>query len=1007
MQAEQKRKEQLHQIKLKEAAAKANQGIGHKEDLHVAKLKELGSPLGKAPRMNRQKLGIPTQNPLADTGVLGQGQKKLYAQGTDTVPAMLTPGEAVIPEPAAQNPKNKAIIKKLVEEGREKNALRDGTVQVVNSDAPSLAYEHPDVPGSSFMNGTMGVPEFSRGSSAQANYNNGTVNAMYGDTGYGPLDVNLEVPQVEYPAVQVASSDLGIKDGIQNTLRTISPTIGMALDYVNNLSSNIKSDGAGNFTVDKKGTTLYSPDIVKERALNQNARADSYNEIKDKSPVAIPVPGFNRMGNVAPVVPVDQYIPRIQIPNEQTVPVIVPSNNFNANQTAVIKPINDIEAIDAYTLFKGAESGNKNTAKNPLSSASGPVQFTEGTWNSIRKQVPELAGVQYGSKEFYTDEAQRMAFEHTNKQNEAVLNKQRIPLTNVNRYVMHGLGSGDGARVLSNPQGDFRETLDQSSRKGNADLIIKQNPVYAKFKTNQDYIDWAEGHLKRSVGIGRDSSTITPTPINPDKSQPAAVEVGTPTEFQGQPPIPVFETSSVSMLDSNPKAANDAIATVAKQESTNLDKLITAIKASNATPEVKQQEAATLIEKIYGDKGIFNQGDLIRFAITAAGGMLTGGSAAGSLRYASRDALMQSDARNRERIAAERQQKTIDAQNARQDKSLLTQAAMQEASRLDAEKRADVKAKDTRTYEALKNDREKFESNTSALAKAFGDSEIDQPIRNQARAKLNEVLPTLKNDAQRAEYTSQLLQQLNTYAVKRDPAASKVNEDYHFYNGKVYQSKFIGSDSDNMQLYDDVSGKWFKPNYRPTPLKIQQEIDRDVEKDATVMALPVLQEKLRALRGKNYSEAEAKALAERSSRDAVVAMRNMGVMDSKQANQILRTAFQYQADSKTDINQLPALIEASALYTLSATNRELFASKEGKLPSAENLTQLSSVLDSRVNNQLSSGAKVKAKSELIKDYSDKWKSPEYKAIRKFYEDSYGAKESSFIKWIADGGKQKP
>jgi hypothetical protein len=978
MQAEQKRKEQLHQIKLKEAAAKANQGIGHKEDLHVAKLKELGSPLGKAPRMNRQKLGIPTQNPLADTGVLGQGQKKLYAQGTDTVPAMLTPGEAVIPEPAAQNPKNKAIIKKLVEEGREKNALRDGTVDVRYSDAPgqakyhsqgttqvvpSLAYEHPDVPGSAFVDGTVGIPSFNRGSAPQANYNNGTTevpqqvqqaagyfdgttNAMYGDTGYGPLDVNLEVPQVDYPAVQVASSDPGI----------------------------------------------------------QNARADAYDAVKDKAPVAKPVPGFNRMGNVAPVVPLDQYAPRLQAANVPVAPVVVA---VPANQTTTYKPINDIEAIDAYTLFKGAESGNKNTAKNPLSSASGPVQFTEGTWNSIRKQVPELAGVQYGSKEFYTDEAQRMAFEHTNKQNEAVLNKQRIPLTNVNRYVMHGLGSGDGARVLSNLQGDFRETLDQSSRKGNADLIIKQNPVYAKFKTNQDYIDWAEGHLKRSVGIGRDSSTITPTPINPDKSQPAAVEVGTPTEFQGQPPIPVFETSSVSMLDSNPKAANDAIATVAKQESTNLDKLITAIKASNATPEVKQQEAATLIEKIYGDKGIFNQGDLIRFAITAAGGMLTGGSAAGSLRYASRDALMQSDARNRERIAAERQQKTIDAQNARQDKSLLTQAAMQEASRLDAEKRADVKAKDTRTYEALKNDRERFESNTSALAKAFGDSEIDQPIRNQARAKLNEVLPTLKNDAQRAEYTSQLLQQLNTYAVKRDPAASKVNEDYHFYNGKVYQSKFIGSDSDNMQLYDDVSGKWFKPNYRPTPLKIQQEIDRDVEKDATVMALPVLQEKLRALRGKNYSEAEAKALAERSSRDAVVAMRNMGVMDSKQANQILRTAFQYQADSKTDINQLPALIEASALYTLSATNRELFASKEGKLPSAENLTQLSSVLDSRVNNQLSSGAKVKAKSELIKDYSNKWKSPEYKAIRKFYEDSYGAKESSFIKWIADGGKQKP
>jgi len=60
MQAEEQRKQQLHDIKLKEAAAKANQGIGHKEDIHAAKLKELGSPLGKSPKMNKQKLGIPT-----------------------------------------------------------------------------------------------------------------------------------------------------------------------------------------------------------------------------------------------------------------------------------------------------------------------------------------------------------------------------------------------------------------------------------------------------------------------------------------------------------------------------------------------------------------------------------------------------------------------------------------------------------------------------------------------------------------------------------------------------------------------------------------------------------------------------------------------------------------------------------------------------------------------------------------------------------------------------------
>jgi len=198
------RKQQLHEIKLQEAAAKANQGLGHKEQVNNAKLKDMGIPPA---RMNKQKLGIPTQNPLAGTGMFKQGQRSLpqspifQAQGTDTVPAMLTPGEAVIPRAAAQDPKNKKAIKRMVQEGRRAN-MRDGAVDVRYSNAPgqakyhadgtsgvpSLAYMHPDVPGSSFMHGTMSVPDFSRGSSAQANYADGT-ERVFSRYGKGPLKI--------------------------------------------------------------------------------------------------------------------------------------------------------------------------------------------------------------------------------------------------------------------------------------------------------------------------------------------------------------------------------------------------------------------------------------------------------------------------------------------------------------------------------------------------------------------------------------------------------------------------------------------------------------------------------------------------------------------------------------------------------------------------------------------------------------------------------------------------
>jgi hypothetical protein len=211
MELNEQRKQQLHEIKLQEAAAKANQGLGHKEKVNNAKLKEMGMP---SPKMNKQKLGIPSQNPLAGTGMFKQGQRSLpqplfQAQGTDTVPAMLTPGEAVIPRAAAQDPKNKKAIKRMVEEGRKANKLRDGAVDVRYSDAPgqakyhsqgtdmvvpSLAYRHFDVPGSSFEDGTEHV--FSRGSADMQHYNNGT---------YGV------VPQQVQQAAGYFDGDTGIK----------------------------------------------------------------------------------------------------------------------------------------------------------------------------------------------------------------------------------------------------------------------------------------------------------------------------------------------------------------------------------------------------------------------------------------------------------------------------------------------------------------------------------------------------------------------------------------------------------------------------------------------------------------------------------------------------------------------------------------------------------------------------------------------------------------------------
>ena len=76
----------------------------------------------------------PLQGYMNGTNYVGynQGTNMAYAGGTDSVPAMLTPGEAVIPAAAAQNPNNKPAINAMVAEGRQANAVANSTAFLNN-----------------------------------------------------------------------------------------------------------------------------------------------------------------------------------------------------------------------------------------------------------------------------------------------------------------------------------------------------------------------------------------------------------------------------------------------------------------------------------------------------------------------------------------------------------------------------------------------------------------------------------------------------------------------------------------------------------------------------------------------------------------------------------------------------------------------------------------------------------------------------------------------------------
>jgi hypothetical protein len=669
------RKQQLHQIKLQEAAAKANQGLGHKEQVNNAKLKDMGIP---APRMNKQKLGIPTQNPLAGTGMFKQGQRSLpqspifKAQGTDTVPAMLTPGEAVIPAPAAQNPKNKKAIKRMVQEGRKANRLRDGAVNVANSDAPaqaryhaqgtqmvvpSLAYEHPDVPGSSFMNGTMSVPDFKRGSSAQANYANGT---------YGVVPQQVQSAVGYFNGTEWAGSDLNIPD-LTSENQWLTPQIDRSNDIL--VASNNPAMTQELIELNKRKEA--------DRIAQQQQRAIEYKSALANAPVAKPVVGFNRMGNVAPVVPIESYIPPVVSETKVNEKPKVTPGPPGINLTSVIKPLSSIDDIDTYSLFVNAESGGSSRAKNPLSSASGLVQFTEGTWEGdakkgtgIRNQVPELANVKFGSPEFYDEKSQKIAFNHLNKQNEAVLTKNKIPVSNLTRYGMWQLGADNGPKVLSNPKASFKDSLT------NADDVLKANPQFAGFKTNQDYINWAENYLNKKAGTGAGAGRGQTLPeVVTGSTQPNVAPNAVPQQSVAVPEK-VLEIPPVEGAGSFQKQNQDRFNMLgfeSKKELDNISEEVKRVTQMQGTPEEKKGFLAKSLENIFGPKGLFSDKELVRFGILAAGGMLTGGSVGGSLRVAGLNTLQAADRRQAEEAAAIKQQKQLDAYDARQQKQL-TQA---------------------------------------------------------------------------------------------------------------------------------------------------------------------------------------------------------------------------------------------------------------------------------------------------------------------------------------------
>jgi hypothetical protein len=658
------RKQQLHQIKLQEAAAKANQGLGHKEQVNNAKLKDMGIP---APKMNKQKLGIPTQNPLAGTGMFKQGQRSLpqspifKAQGTDTVPAMLTPGEAVIPAPAAQNPKNKKAIKRMVQEGRKANRLRDGAVNVVNSDAPaqaryhadgtsgvpSLAYRHPDVPGSSFNEGTERV--FSRGSADMQHYNNGTygvvpqqvqsaVGYQDGSENVSYLDRFLNYIAGQDPTKQPVVAPLAQPTSQPSDFNTIIEKV-FQREYPSEDKAFHKVKG------DKGGATKYGisqrayPDLDIKNLTKEQAIEIAKRDYWDKNQI-------------------DKLDPALREIHFDTA--------FNKGSGTAKRFLEKSGGDPAKYLEERQKYVDKIVKNNPSQK-----KFQEG-WSN---RVKDLGKIADAATDIIIPSAQAVTLDTKEPQSPLA-----SPLAVVKPEVVVNTNPPSGREVLIAKQ-DLATSSNPRVIQAAKEVLARANqPIPTLADTRAPIFNVAPPDLNKNL-TAQKAVTTTNVPVSVDNEIPKPIDISKNEKAIGNDQAynialgegPQTEVPELVGNGLSNKQNVDRFNTLGLESRKELDTVSEAVRQATqmqGTPEEKKGFLAKALESIFGPKGLFNDKELVRFGLLAAGGMLTGGSVGGSLRVAGLNTLQAADRRQAETFAAEQQDKRFNQQEELLDKRI-------------------------------------------------------------------------------------------------------------------------------------------------------------------------------------------------------------------------------------------------------------------------------------------------------------------------------------------------
>lgn len=191
------------------------------------------------------------------------------------------------------------------------------------------------------------------------------------------------------------------------------------------------------------------------------------------------------------------------------------SGKVSANKQEIINMLDNVAkktGIDAGLLksIAAIESDLNPNAGASTSSAKGLFQFVNGTW----KQMINGAGKKYGygpNTSVYDPEANATMGAEYLKDNIKILSKHGIPITPVEMYLMHFLGSGDGPKFLRAPDNAIGAQLLPKPAAANKGIFYHPNGQPRTIGEIYNLI--AERIKKKAKSVGFVSNVDTKTTI--------------------------------------------------------------------------------------------------------------------------------------------------------------------------------------------------------------------------------------------------------------------------------------------------------------------------------------------------------------------------------------------------------------------------------------------------------------------------------------------------------------